>query len=302
MTPVAFIGLGAMGSRMAAALLAAGFPLTVYNRNPERARPLEAKGAARADSPREAAAQADIVISMVTDEHASRSVWLDDKRGAIHGLRAGAVAIESSTLTPAWARTLAGEMTRRDVAFLDAPVAGTRPHAEAHQLIHLVGGEARALERAREVLATMSSAIHHVGAAGNGMLMKLAVNAILGIQTAAIAEALTILGKAGVDPEKALEILGALPIASPAMMRAGGLMAARNFAPNFPIDLVQKDFAYLLKTTDSVNMPAPLATAVQALCARANQAGLGDEDIAAIARVYDMRLTDEDREGQPAPG
>lgn len=100
MTPVAFIGLGAMGSRMAAALLAAGFPLTVYNRNPERARPLEAKGAARADSPREAAAQADIVISMVTDEHASRSVWLDDKSGAIHGLRAGAVAMNRARSHP----------------------------------------------------------------------------------------------------------------------------------------------------------------------------------------------------------
>lgn len=294
MTDVAFIGLGAMGSRMAAALLDAGFQLTVYNRNPERARPLEAKGAARADSPREAANQADIVISMVTDEDASRSVWLDDERGAIHGLRAGAVAIESSTLTPAWARTLAEEITRRDVAFLDAPVAGTRPQAEARQLIHLVGGEARALEQAREVLSAMSSAIHHVGAAGDGMLMKLAVNAILGIQTAAIAEVLTMLGKSGVDLNAALETLGALPIASPAMMRAGGLMAARNFAPNFPIDLVEKDFAYLLKTTDSVNMLAPLAKTVRALCACAGQAGLGDADISAIAQLYEKPLRDEE--------
>jgi len=177
-------------------------------------------------------------------------------------------------------------------------VAGTRPQAEARQLIHLVGGEAHALEQAREVLAAMSSAIHHVGAAGTGMLMKLAVNALLGIQTAAIAEALTMLGKSGVDPDAALETLGALPIASPAMLRAGGLMAARNFAPNFPIDLVEKDFTYLLQTTDSVNMPAPLAKTVQALCACAGQAGMGDADISAFAQLYEKPLRDDDRAGE----
>lgn len=287
MTRIAFIGLGAMGSRMAAALLAAEFPLTVYNRNPERARPLEAKGAARADSPREAASEADVVISMVTDEDASRSVWLDDRNGAIHGIRAGSVAIESSTLTPAWAKTLAEKITRRNAGFLDAPVAGTLPHAEARQLIHLVGGEASALERVRDVLSAMSTAIHHVGAVGDGMLMKLAVNAILGIQTAAIAEVLALLTRSGIDPNEALETLGALPIASPAMMRAGGLMAARNFAPNFPINLVEKDFTYLLQTTESIDMPAPLAKAVRALCACAKQAGLGDADIAAFAQLYE---------------
>ncbi|MGH8503251.1 MAG: NAD(P)-dependent oxidoreductase [Gammaproteobacteria bacterium] len=297
MTHVAFIGLGAMGSRMAAALLDAGFPLTVYNRNPERARPLEASGAVRAQAPREAASQADIVISMVTDEAASRAVWLGEKTGAVHGLREGAVAIESSTLTPEWARSLAKEITRRNAEFLDAPVAGTRPQAEARQLIYLVGGAAHTLERARDVLSAISAAIHHVGAVGNGMLMKLAVNALLGIQTAAIAEVLTLLRKSGIDSTKALETLGALPIASPAMLRAGGLMAARNFAPNFPIDLVEKDFSYLLKTIEGVRMRAPLAAAVRTLCARAREARLGDADISAIVRMYEL---DGDHTEQPS--
>ncbi len=195
MSTVAVLGLGAMGRRMAKKLLEAGHDVVAYNRTGERARALEAEGATRAESPREAAARSDIVIGMVTDDDASRAVWLDANTGAIGGLREGAVAIESSTLTSAWVRELADAVTARGAGFLDAPVVGSRPQAEAGQLIYCVGGAAETLNKARGGLSAMGAAIHHVGPVAAGIATKLAVNALFGIQVAALGEMLGMVRK-----------------------------------------------------------------------------------------------------------
>ncbi|MHB9118123.1 MAG: NAD(P)-dependent oxidoreductase [Burkholderiales bacterium] len=284
MKNIAVLGLGAMGSRLAGNLLDAGYRVNVYNRTARHSLALEAKGAIPAASPREACMQADIVIGMVTDDEASRQLWTHAESGAIHGLRKGAVAVESSTLSPAWVRELSGAIGQRGAHFLDAPVLGSRPQAEAHQLVYLVGGEATALAEAREVLAANSAAIHHVGPAGAGATLKLAVNALFGIQVAALGEILAILGGAGMDIAQTVELLGGFPVTSPALKRIASLMATRSFTPNFPIHLVEKDFRYFVAMASKGLGNQSLSSLAHDIYIQAIQEGYGNDDIAGISQ------------------
>jgi 3-hydroxyisobutyrate dehydrogenase-like beta-hydroxyacid dehydrogenase len=283
---VTVLGLGAMGSRMARNLLKAGHVATVYNRSSERAEALVQEGATLANTPREAAAGADVVMSMVADDTAARTVWLDDKHGAVHGLEAGSIAIESSTVTPAWVHKLHARVSSRDAAFLDAPVVGSRPQAEAGQLIYLVGGDEATFERAKPVFQTTCGFIHHVGRVGQGMTMKLVVNALFGIQVAAVGELLGLIQKSGVLEARAAAILGELPVTSPAVKGVLASMTNRNFAPMFPIDLVEKDFRYTLETAQQIGSSLPTTIAVHEVFARARDAGFGEGNITGIAQVY----------------
>ncbi len=191
---IAFLGVGLMGKGMAGCLLQAGFPLTIYNRNQAKCEELAGRGAAVADSPREAAASADVAISMVSDDIASRSIWFGDD-GALSSVARSSVLIDSSTLTVPWVRELAAAAAERGCEFLDAPVTGSRDHAAAGELKFLVGGEAETLERVRAVLAAMSSTIMHLGPLGSGALVKLVNNGLCGVQAAALAEALALIEK-----------------------------------------------------------------------------------------------------------
>jgi 3-hydroxyisobutyrate dehydrogenase len=187
-THIAVLGLGAMGSRMAANLLKAGHKVTVWNRTPSAAAALVAAGAKQAQTPREAVADASFVIAMVRDDEASRTIWLAPATGALAGMGRNTIAIESSTLSPAWVRELGEGAAADGVALVEAPVSGSRPQAEAGQLVYLVGGEEAALQRAEPVLKALSSTIHHVGPLGSGALVKLSTNALLGVQVTVLAE------------------------------------------------------------------------------------------------------------------
>jgi 3-hydroxyisobutyrate dehydrogenase-like beta-hydroxyacid dehydrogenase len=286
MSNVSVIGLGAMGFRMAQRLLKAGHEVVVYNRTKERASAIESEGARLAASPREAAERSDILISMVTDDNASRSVWLDKETGAANGLRYGSIAIESSTLTPAWVSMLANAVSSCDARFLDAPVVGSRPQADAGELIYLIGGEAETIEKVSGTLSAMGSLIHHVGPVGSGAAMKLAVNALFGIQVAALGEVLGLLGKLNFEESKAIDLLVSLPIASPAMKRISGLIAAREFAPKFPVHLVEKDFGYLVETAKQVNALSPICEAVRKVYESAKREQLGQIDISGVSQLF----------------
>ncbi|WP_437969484.1 NAD(P)-dependent oxidoreductase [Sorangium sp. So ce260] len=285
-TRVAIIGLGAMGSRMASRLLDAGYGLTVHNRSAARAEPLVARGARCAASAREAAAGADVVISVVTDDEASRAVWLDPARGALGGLATGAMAIESSTLTLGWVRELSAHIERHGARFLDAPVVGSRPQADAGQLVHLVGGAPETVDAARDLLGAMGATLRHVGLAGSGTAMKLAVNALFSIQVAALAELLGVLRGAGVDRAHALELLGPLPVTSPGLKGAGALIGADRHEPMFPVDLVAKDLRYALAVAQGMGVSLPTTEAVHRVYVEAQSAGYGDQNITAVSRLY----------------
>jgi 3-hydroxyisobutyrate dehydrogenase len=288
MKNISILGLGAMGSRMAASLIKAGYSVTVWNRSVAKAASLQTLGAKLASSPRAAAAAAgaDIVISMLRDDEASRRAWLDSNDGALAGMIKGSIAIESSTLTPAWVKELAKAATQKGVDFLDAPVAGSRPQAEAAQLIYLVGGSADVLQRAEAVLKSMGGAVHHAGGVGSGAVVKLMVNALFGMQVAAMAELLGMAQHAGIDASKALEILGSTPVASPAAKLAGQSMLAKNFLPMFPVELVEKDFGYALDAARDANCSLPLTQSTLAVLRNALAKGLGEQNLTAVAQLY----------------
>src|SRR5579884_1231426 len=187
---VALLGLGTMGRGMAANLLKAGFPLTVWNRTRSKAGPLAAKGAQIAGSPSAAVKNASIVISILSDDDASRSVWLGNN-GALAAMPAGSIAVECGTLSPSWISELHGAVTSRKLRMVEAPVTGSRPQAEAGQLNFLVGAEKETLETVAPVLRCMSKEILHLGPEGSGSQMKLINNFLCAVQIASFAEALS---------------------------------------------------------------------------------------------------------------
>lgn len=290
MNRVAILGVGAMGSRLAQNLLNTNLPVVVYSRTPENAAPLVEQGAIYADTPRAAVAEANIVISMVTDDLASQAVWLSPETGAFTSLQPGAIAIESSTLTVDWMRELATTLESQGVSVLDAPVVGSRPQADSGKLIYLVGGKTEALSQVESVLRAAGGAtIHHLGDTGKGMAMKLAVNALFAMQVAALAEILTALEQQGLTRADALACLGQLPVISPAAQMAGGLMLADNHAPLFPIHLVEKDLRYVIATAKAVGASMPVSTNVCDIFQAAIARGYGHDNITGIIKLFQSR-------------
>lgn len=283
LTRIAFLGLGAMGTRMAARLIGAGYPVAVWSRSrPELAGgPLA--GATTAATAIAAASEADIVISMVTDDEAARSVWLDQETGAASGLRPGTIAIECSTVTPGWIGELSRATASRGAGLVDAPVAGSRPQAEAGQLIFMAGGDAETVAAAEPILAAMGSAVHHVGALGQGAAMKLAVNTLFAGQVALAAEVLQMLLRTGVAQSRIVDVLSAMPVTSPATAVALRMMAAGTHAPLFPIALVAKDLRYATPTEEQARMPVSLA--VRNLFEDADRRGFGRDHITAVVHA-----------------
>jgi 3-hydroxyisobutyrate dehydrogenase len=285
---VALLGLGIMGSGMAHRLLGAGFPLTVYNRTSEKAASLVIDGAYLAATPREAAARADVIVSMVSDDAASRDVWLGE-HGALAGVARGAVLIESSTFTPEWISELAQAAARQGCELLDAPVTGTKSHAAAGELCFLVGGSVVALEKARPVLSVMSRAIVHVGPSGSGAVLKLINNFLCGVQAAALGEALALIEKSGLDRDKALDVLTNGAPGNPLMKTLLSRINAGDYTPNFRLSLMAKDLAYSLKEGERHGLSlAMVATALKAF-KQAKRAGNGEKDFAAIAESWCTR-------------
>ena len=280
-TRMALIGLGLMGSGMARRLLGAGFPLTVWNRNPERAKALAAEGAHVAATPREAASRADVVVSMVADDAASRAVWLGD-HGALAGAARGAVLVESSTLTVGWIGQLFREVAARGCELLDAPVTGSKPHAASGELLFLVGGAAAALETARPALAAMSRAILHVGGSGRGTLLKLVNNFMCGVQAASLAEALALIERSGLDRAKSLELLTTGAPGSPLVKTLSARMTARDYTPNFLLRLMAKDLTYALGEGRRYGLDLSTVASALEVVDRAVAAGNGEEDFSAL--------------------
>ncbi len=185
-----------------------------------------------------------------------------------------------------WTKELAATLEQQGATFVDAPVVGSRPQAEAGKLIYLIGSETEVLETVQPILSATSGAIHHVGAIGQGTAMKLAVNALFGIQVAALAELLGMLAKYGITPEKAMTCLGELPVTSLAAKGAGSLMVMHQHAPLFPIDLVEKDFRYVVQTAQAAGAEIPTAIATQQVYQDAIVQGKGQNNITGIAQMF----------------
>lgn len=286
MTRIAFLGLGAMGSRMAHRLVDAGLDVTVWNRTAAAAEAFVTKGAKAAMTPKAAAANADVVFSMVTDDRAAREIWLDAETGAANSLTAGAIAIEVSTVSPAWVHELNEVVTARGVSLLDAPVAGSRPQADAGQLIFMVGGNSDIIERAKPAFAPLAANIIHVGTAGQGAVLKLAVNTLFAAQLQSVAELLGFLSLNGFEPVRAAELLAQFPIVAAPVAGAAKMMAARSTAPLFTIDLIEKDLGYILDAAAASGADLPGATNVRAVLNKAQAKGLGQSNVSGLAALF----------------
>lgn len=281
MLQVGVIGLGTMGSGMAAMLLKAGFPLAVYNRNPERAKPLVAQGARAATSPKQAAQARDVVIAMVADDKASREVW-SGPDGALAGAKDGAVLIECSTISPGWARELSALAAKQGCSFLDAPVTGSKVHASTGKLRFLVGGEARAIQRVEPVLRALGSEIVALGPVGSGALMKLINNMVCGVQVASLAEAVGLIKRTGLDLPLALAVLTSGAPGSPLVGAVASRMEKQDYEVNFLLRLMQKDLTYALNEGESHQVSLATVAAALGLFRHANEAGWGESDMASV--------------------
>src|SRR5258706_6108044 len=232
-----FIGMGGMGSRMAARLLAAGYDITIYNRNRERTRLLEKQGASVAAEPGELAAHVDIVLSSLADDVAVESVVLGPD-GTLARARPGTVFIEMSTVSPSFSRRLHDLALEKGVFLLDAPVSGTTIVAEQGQLVIFVGGDKAAYERCLPVLQVLSRAAHYMGPAGSGTTMKLCANTLLGLGIQALAEAVALGLKAGLQHERLVGVLWAKAMVFRRQLSKLLKAHHENYPPIFPFQLI----------------------------------------------------------------
>ncbi|MES2660032.1 MAG: NAD(P)-dependent oxidoreductase [Verrucomicrobiota bacterium] len=282
---IAFLGLGIMGSGMARQLLAKGFPLSVYNRNPDKSKPLGKEGALVATTPAEAAAHAGIIISMLADDNASRSLWLGDN-GALSKAAPGALCIECGTVTVDWIKELSAAAAQHGCELIDAPVTGSKAQALAGELNFLVGGTSEALEKARPVLSAMGRNIIHLGATGSGALVKLINNFVCGVQIASLAEALTMIERSGIDRASALEVMANGAPGSPLFKALSGRMTARDYVPHFLLRLMAKDLGYALSEGEKLSINLTTASAALGLFQQGVASGQGEKDIAAVIEPF----------------
>jgi 3-hydroxyisobutyrate dehydrogenase-like beta-hydroxyacid dehydrogenase len=287
---VAFLGLGIMGGPMAANLVRAGFHVNVWNRTRERAEEFAAEhaedGRVRvASTPSGAAAAAQVVITMVPDGPQVEEV-LFGPGGAAEGLSMVDLAIDMSTIRPTASREL-GERLRqeRGAGFLDAPVTGSRPKAEDATLTIMVGGEERDFERARPVLEAMGERIVHAGPPGHGSMVKLINNTLAAVNAEALAEALVLAGRAGLDTDALLEVVGAGSGNSTMVELKAKPMLERDLDPLFKLEHMLKDLRHYLAEAGGLGVGTPVAERAEEVYGEAERRGLGDRDFAAVIEV-----------------
>jgi 3-hydroxyisobutyrate dehydrogenase len=282
---IALLGLGLMGSGMAGRLLEAGYALTLYNRTTEKARTFVERGAKLAGTPAEAAADADVILSMLADDQVCRQAWLG-KEGALSSAPSGSVLVESSTVTPEWIAELDRAARERHLDLIDAPVTGSKPQAAAGQLLFLVGGSADVLVKIRPVLESMSRGIVHLGPTGTGARLKLINNFVCGVQAASLAEALGLIEHSGLNIAQALQVLTEGAPASPIFKTLSARMMARDYEPNFAVKLMAKDMRYAVEQAKQHSQALATGAAALSVFERAITAGDGEKDMSAIVEQF----------------
>jgi 3-hydroxyisobutyrate dehydrogenase-like beta-hydroxyacid dehydrogenase len=286
---IGLIGLGLMGRPMGMNLLKAGHSLTVWNRTASRAQELVAAGATLANSPREAAAASDILLTIVSDPPALEEVlWGHEGKndGALAGLRPGSIYIDSSTVAPALTRRVAAACSERRVRYLDAPVTGGDWGAREGNLVFMIGGDAGTLREAEPVFGVMGKKWFHLGPNGAGQTVKLAMNALLALQVGAMAEALALVTKAGLKGEQLIEVMqssmarsGVLDIKSPLMVKG-------DFKPSFPLRLMHKDLGLALDLANQLGVALPATAAAREVYNYVKGASREDLDYSAVMRFW----------------
>jgi 3-hydroxyisobutyrate dehydrogenase-like beta-hydroxyacid dehydrogenase len=285
---VAFLGLGIMGSRMAANLFAAGFELTVWNRTQARAEEFCARhdGAHLAHSPAEAAAEATIVVTMVVDAPQVEHVLFGDD-GAARTAREGTLFIDCSTIGRGAARSIGAALAERGLNMIDAPVTGSAPRAEDGTLTIMVGGETSDVRRSRRVLEAMGKTIVHAGRLGDGQMVKLINNAVAATNAAVLGQALVVGARSGVDLDALVEVMRAGSGASTMLELKARPMREHDYTTLFKLNHMIKDVRLCLEEGEAAGAPFPFAALTREIMAAAAGRGHGDEDFAAMIEVIE---------------
>jgi 3-hydroxyisobutyrate dehydrogenase len=280
---VAFIGLGTMGIGMSLNILKAGHEVTVHNRTRQKEEAVAKEGAKRADSPRQAAEGAEIIITMVSDTPDVEAVILGED-GVIHGAPQGAIVIDMSTISPAATRQMAAELGKKGVKMLDAPVSGGPEGAQNGTLAIMVGGDPADFEKASPILEIMGKTVTHVGSIGAGQITK-AINQILISGTyLTVAEGLTLGMKAGLDMEKVIQAISG-GAASSWVLHNRGINVVNNTYPlGFRVRLHHKDLKIALDTARELEVTLPATALVAQIENGLIARGYGDDDVSAIGR------------------
>lgn len=286
MLRIGFAGMGLMGRQMSRRLLAAGFPLTVWNRTRERAEELLAAGASWADSPRALAEGADVVLVIVTDSAASEEV-ICGPAGILAGGRPGLILVDMGSVAPETSRAIAGRARAQGVPMLDAPVTGNPKVASEGKLGIMVGGPREAFDACLPLFQALGVKIIHVGESGQGTTIKLINNLIMGVAIQAVAEALVLAQKAGIDPARVLEITSVGGARTGAMETRGPRMLAHDFSPHFSANNMYKDLSTALKLAEEVGASLPATSIAREMLRAVKSQGKGHLDSAAVLTVLE---------------
>ena len=282
---VAFLGLGIMGSRMARNLRAAGHDVVVWNRTRSRAEEL---GEPIADTPREAARGAGVLITMVVDAPQVEAVLFGDD-GAAEGLAEGSLVVDMSTIAPSAVKQIASRLDKSGVGFVDAPVTGSKPRAEDGTLTIMAGGSDADFARAKPLFEAMGQLIVHCGPSGHGAMVKLLNNALAAINAAALAEALDVAETYGLDADRLIEVMSAGSAKSTMLDLKAHPMVERDYEPLFKLDHMLKDIRHCITEAEALGENFDLAANAEVLYAAAAADGYGEQDFAAVAEAVRKR-------------
>ena len=281
------IGLGAMGAIIVPRLMAAGHTVTGWNRSHDKAAALIASGMHWADSPREVAAQSEIVFSIVTDAQAVKSVALG-VNGIIAGLKIGGIYLDMSTIAPEPSRAIAAEFANAGLTMLDAPISGSPVTLVQGNASTMVGGDKAAFERVLPVLLAIGPKSTYIGGNGLAVQMKLAVNALLMIEVIAFGEAVALAEKGGVSREIAVDAILKSVAASPVLGYRGPFILEGKMpkVPLADVTLQQKDMLLVLEQARKLGSPVPLAAAANEMMNACRGLGLGHHDFVIAHEAY----------------
>jgi 3-hydroxyisobutyrate dehydrogenase-like beta-hydroxyacid dehydrogenase len=284
MTTLGFVGLGAMGSRITGRLLDAGHEVYGTNRTAAKAQPLIERGLHWLDTPSEVAAAADVVFTMVTDDDALQVVT-SAPDGILAGLEAGKVYVDMSTVSPQASRQTAERVRARGAQMLDAPVSGSIPQAESGTLAIMVGGDEETFAAVAPLLRELGQAVTHIGPNGQGLVLKLAINISLAVQTLAFSEGLLLAERSGIDPDLAAEVMSNSSIGSPMLKARIPLLLDLPAQAWFDVDLADKDIKLALAAADELAIALPSAAVADEMLTRAQELGYGHRDLASLHEV-----------------
>ena len=283
---VGFIGLGIMGKPMAKNLIEAGHDLVVYNRTQEKAEELAGDGATVAGSPREVAEQSDVIITMLPDSPQVEEV-LTGEDGVLEGIKEGALIVDTSTISPVVTEELAAKAKEQGASMLDAPVSGGDVGAIEGTLSIMVGGSEEDFERARPLFEVMGKTVTHVGGSGAGQVVKAANQIVVALTIEAVSEALVLGSKAGVAPEKILDVLGGGLAGNKVMEVKREKMLTHSFDPGFRIELHHKDLGIALAAGREYGVTLPVTAIVDQMLQDLRMRGRGDRDHSALLTLIE---------------